>query len=83
MQTRRGILDRAFMVVTSILLGFLAVVFTQSLFMLFFTPAVVYIIWSTSRRMNDLQRRVVELENPALKEDGRVDTKPDETHGEA
>jgi len=67
MPNRMGTSEQISMVVASVLVGFLALAFTQSLFMLFFAPIVVYVLWSDSKKMNQLEKRLTELENLSSK----------------
>jgi hypothetical protein len=63
-----GLLESAVRVVLAILLGFVGFVFSQSLFMLFFVPVVVYYLWSTHNKTKELERRLAELDKakPAI-----------------
>jgi hypothetical protein len=67
MSTTRRFSDQLLMIVTIVLVGFLALAFTQSIFMLVFAPIVVYILWSYSKRIKQLEKQLAELENPSPK----------------
>ncbi len=50
------------MSIVSVFLGFVALVFSQSIFMFFFVPMVVYILWDTNEKIREMQRRLTQLE---------------------
>lgn len=62
MPTKRSYSEQILMVVVIVLVAFLALAFTQSIFMLFFAPIVVYVLWSDSRRIKELENRLSELD---------------------
>lgn len=77
MQSKRGVLDQAFMVFASILIGAIATILTESVFMLPFTSIVVFLLWDYSKQLKELRRRVIELEDEASKKE--EPQKPPET----
>jgi len=62
MSARKGIFEQTAMVVAIVLIGFFALVFTQSIFMLIFAPLIVYVIWSDNKRIKELEKRLDELQ---------------------
>ncbi len=50
------------MVIVSAFLGFVALAFSQSIFMFFFVPIVVYILWDTNEKIREMRRRLTQLE---------------------
>ena len=73
MSTTKRFSDQLLMVVTVVLVGFLALAFTGSIFTLVFAPIVVYILWSYSKRIKNLEKQLAELESPSPKKGGTND----------
>jgi len=67
MSTTKRFSDQLLMVVTVVLVGFLALAFTGSIFTLVFAPVVVYILWSNNKRIKNLEKQLAELESPPKK----------------
>lgn len=82
MQSRGNTLNKVFMIFTCVILGLIALL-GQILFLAVFVPIAVYVIWTGSRKVSDLQRRVAELEGTRPKESGQQIARPDDSHGEA
>jgi len=53
--------------VFSVVLGIIAFAFSGSIFNFFFVPIVIAILWDYSNRLNDLQRRLSEIESKLTK----------------
>ncbi|HXQ92615.1 MAG TPA: hypothetical protein VN739_06385 [Nitrososphaerales archaeon] len=58
------------MIITIVLVGFLALAFTGSIFTLVFAPIVVYVLWRDSKRIKELEKQLAELENLSPKKSG-------------
>ena len=67
MSIKRSFSEQAMMVILIVLVAFLALALTQSIFMFVFAPIVVYLLWSYSRRIKDLENRVAELDGLSTK----------------
>lgn len=67
MSKPRGILESLAQVFVLIFVGFVGFVFTQSLFMLFFVPLVLYYVWRNYDRTRELERRLSQLEGQPVK----------------
>ena len=74
MQTKRGSADRVVMALVCVLVGLVSLAIISSIVLLFFAPIVVYVLWNSSRKISDLQRRLAELESPESRSDGHRDS---------
>ncbi len=71
MSKPRGMLESVTKVVLLVFLAFVGFVFTQSLFMIFFVPVVIYYVWWNYDRTRELERRLSELEKPSEQKPGQ------------
>jgi hypothetical protein len=63
-----GTINGAMRVVVSILVGFIAFIFTfGSIFILFFVPVITWYVWHLNDRSAELERRLNALEGPTAK----------------
>ena len=67
MSKPRGTLESLAQAFGLIFIGFLGFVFTQSLFMLFFVPLVLYYVWRNYDRTRELERRLSQLEGQPVR----------------
>ena len=67
MSKPRGTLESLAQAFILIFIGFVGFVFTQSLFMLFFVPLVLYYVWRNYDRTRELERRLSQLEGQPVK----------------
>jgi hypothetical protein len=74
----RSFSEQALMVLILVLVAFLALAFSQSLFLVVFAPVVVYVLWGYSRRIKELENRVAELDGLSPKK-SETREKPKET----
>jgi hypothetical protein len=51
----------------SVLMGLVAFAFTQSIFNIFFVPIIIAILWDYSNKLNDMRKRLSELESKLAK----------------
>ena len=58
MSAKRGLLETAAMIFVCAFLGFVAYIFSQSLFLLFFVPIIVYVVWDDRQKVAEIQRRL-------------------------
>lgn len=61
----KSIANDVVMWLTCIILGLVALVFTQSIFNLFFVPIVVGVLWNSSNRIGRLEKRLAQLDGGA------------------
>jgi hypothetical protein len=52
----------------SIVIGLVALIFTRSIFDLFFVPIVIGVLWRDADRIGELQKRLSELESKPQEE---------------
>ena len=62
MSKANGFWDSAAIWPVSIVLGFVALAFTQSIFNLFFVPIVVAVLWNCTDKIRRLEKRLSEIE---------------------
>jgi len=54
--------------VFSVVLGIVAFAFSGSIFNFFFVPVVIAVLWDYSNKLNDMQRRLSEMESKLTRE---------------
>ena len=67
MSKPRGVLESLAQAFILIFIGFVGFVFTQSLFMLFFVPLILYYFWRNYDRTRELERRLSQLEGQPVR----------------
>jgi Ca2+-dependent lipid-binding protein len=69
---RPGIWETVVIGIFSIVMGFVAFAFTESIFNIFFVAIIIIILWDYSTRLNDMQKRLSEMESKLSKETAKT-----------
>lgn len=60
----------------SLVMGFVAFAFTQSIFNIFFVAIIIIVLWDYSTKLNGMQKRLSEMESKLSKETAKTSGSP-------